>query len=100
MTGQSGPWRDVASPVNYLIIRIYLGTKARVPLLMRCGGTELAERFQQVKGLTCRLEDRIGELGVGDSNFTEQVQVGGHHDSGAKVNGRGETGFVGKVVGK
>jgi hypothetical protein len=64
-----------------------------------CRETELADRLQQVKGLTCPLEDGVGEFGVGDSNLAEQVQVGGHHDPGTKVNGRRETRFVRKVVG-
>jgi hypothetical protein len=99
MIWKNVPWRSLVLPVNYLIIRIYLEFASGELLLVWCGGTELAERLQQVKGLTCPLEDGIGELGVGDSNLAEQVQVGGHHDPGAKVNGRRETRFVRKVVG-
>jgi hypothetical protein len=58
-----------------------------------------AEGLQQVKGLTCPFEDGLGELGVGDSDLAEQVQVGGHHNSGTEVNGRREARFVRKVVG-
>src|SRR5271163_4891703 len=43
-----------------------------------------AEGLQQVKGLTCPFEDGLGELGVGDSDLAEQVQVGGHHNSGTE----------------
>ena len=89
----------MAIPVNYLIIKAYLRSRSKSASACWRRDTELAERLQQVKGLTCPLEDGIGELGVGDSNLAEQVQVGGHHDPGTKVNGRRETRFVRKVVG-
>jgi hypothetical protein len=99
MIGQNRYLQNVAVPVNYLIIRAYLRSRSEGAPACWCRGTELAEGLQQVKGLTCPLEDGIGELGVGDSDLAEQVQVGGHHDPGTKVHGRRETGFIRKVVG-
>jgi hypothetical protein len=99
MTGQNGPWRSVAFPVKYLIIRIYLGCKSEGAAACSVWQNRTCRAFSEVKGLTYPLEDGIGELGVSDSNLAEQVQVGGHHDSGTEVNGRRETRFVRKVVG-
>src|SRR5277367_481045 len=79
MIGENGPWRVAAFPVNYLIIRSYVRFKRKAATACWSGGVELAERLQQVKGLTCPLEDGIGDLGIGDSYLAEQVQVGGHH---------------------
>jgi|HubBroStandDraft_6_1064221.scaffolds.fasta_scaffold408973_2 hypothetical protein len=76
-----------------------LRIRRRELLLLWWGGAELSVRLRQVKGLTDPLEDGLGELGVGDSNLAEQVQVGGHHDPGTKVNRGRETGFVRKIVG-
>jgi hypothetical protein len=100
MTWQNGPWRSAAFPVNHLIIRVYLefsreGDPACPVLRNRISGV-----FSEVKGLTRSLEDGVGELAVGDSHFTEQVQIGGHDDSGTKVNGRREAGLIRKVVGQ
>jgi len=44
-------------------------------------------------------EGGFGRLGVGQAEFAEEVEVGGHDDAGAKVRGGREMRLVGEVVG-